>query len=69
MFIYNEAITVSFFDIVLAFSFNHNQAHLIQLIKIIGITRTFQAGVSWSWLALNLQSCGPPGSEFDTTGL
>ncbi len=58
-----------FADIVLAFSSNHNQAHLIQLIKIFRITRNFQAGVSWSWLELNLQSCGPPGKEFDTTGL
>ncbi len=46
------------------FSSKPNQAHLIQLFKVFRITRNFQAGVIWSW---TLQSCGPPGIEFETT--
>jgi len=49
-------------------SSNPNQTHLIQIIKVFRITRNFQAGVCWSWLELILQSCGPPGIEFETTG-
>ncbi len=41
----------------LAFSSNHNQAHLIQLIKIFRIARNFQAGVSW--LELNCAELRP----------
>ncbi len=35
------------------FSSNPNQTHLIQLIKVLRITRNVQAGVIWSWLELN----------------
>ncbi len=38
---------------------NPNQTHLIQLIKVFGITRYFQARVSWSWLELNSAELWP----------
>ncbi len=41
------------------FCSNPNQTHLIQLIKVIRITRNFQAGVSWGWLELNSAELWP----------
>ncbi len=41
------------------FSSNPNQTHLIQLIKLLMITRNVQAGVIWSWLKLNCAELRP----------
>ncbi len=41
------------------FSSSPNQTHLIQIIKVFGITRNFQEGAIWSWLELNSAELRP----------
>ncbi len=63
--VYTIGLQLNFWRVT-QFSSNPNQTHLIQLIKVFSIIKNFQAGVIWIY---TLQSCDPPGVEFETTGL